>query len=56
MAEQAYGAAILRDLGRAIDRLGEQPQRLERAMQAMAMTLPRAWAWQRIRALRRVIG
>lgn len=55
-AEQAYGAAILRDLGRAIDRLREQPQRLERAMRAMAMTLPPALVWQRIRALRRVIG
>ena len=54
-AEQAYGQAVRRDLGRAIDRLAERTGWLERCMQAMAIRVPKALLWQRIRALRRVL-
>ncbi len=55
-AEQAYGAAVLRDLERAIDRMQSRTGWLERCMQAMSMTDPKALVWQRIRALRRVLN
>jgi Nucleotidyl transferase AbiEii toxin, Type IV TA system len=54
-AEQAYGAAVARDLGKAIDRMRERAGWLERCMQVMAMDLPKAVVWQKIRALRRVL-
>jgi len=54
-AEQAYGPAVARDLAKAIDRLQERQGWLERCMQAMAMTLPRAVLWQKIRALRKLL-
>ena len=52
-AEGAYGQAVRRDLDRAIERMRARTGWLERCLQAMAMTLPPAVAWQRIRALRR---
>lgn len=54
-AQEAYGAAILRDLERAIDRMQARKGRLERCMEVMAMRDPPALVWQRIRALRRVL-
>jgi hypothetical protein len=54
-AEQAYGPAVARDLGKAIDRMQERQGWLERCMQAMAMTLPKAVLWQNIRALRKLL-
>lgn len=54
-AEQAYGASVVRDLAKAIDRLQERVGWLERCMQAMAMTLPKAVVWQKIRALRKLL-
>lgn len=54
-AQGAYGEAIARDLERAIERLQNRPDRLERCMQAMAMSLPRAVLWTKIRALRRAL-
>ena len=54
-AEQAYGASILRDLTKAIDALQTRNGWLERCMQVMAMSLPKAQLWQKIRALRRVL-
>ena len=54
-AEQAYGRSVLDDLAKAIDRLRTRQGRLERCMQAMAMDLPKAVLWQRVRALRRVL-
>ena len=54
-ATQAYGAAVARDLTKAIDRLQERQGWLERCMQTMAMTMPRAVLWQKVRALRRVL-
>lgn len=52
-AEAAYGTAIRRDLDRAIERIRKQPQWLTRCQQAMAITLPQALLWQRIRKLER---
>ena len=54
-AEAAYGQAIARDLGRAIDKLQSRHDWLERCMQAMAISLPKAVLWANIRALRRVL-
>lgn len=55
-AEGAYGQAITRDLEKAIDRLQTRQGWLERCMQTMAMTLPKAAVWERIRKLRRVLN
>jgi hypothetical protein len=54
-AETAYGQAILRDLQKAIDRLQQRHDRLERCIEALAMTQPKALVWKNIRSLRRVI-
>jgi hypothetical protein len=54
-AEGAYGAAIRRDLQRAIDRMQARTGWLERCMQVMGVTGTQAQVWQRIRALRRVL-
>ena len=54
-AERAYGGAILRDLDRALDRLRNRQGWLERCMLVMAIDLPKALVWQRLRALRRVL-
>lgn len=53
-AEGAYGKSIRSDLEKAIARLQTRHGWLERCMQAMAMTLPKALVWQHVRALRRV--
>ena len=53
-AEAAYGQSILRDLKKSIDALQGRPGRLERCMQVMAMSLPKAVLWQKMRALKRV--
>ena len=50
-AAQAYGASVEADLVSAIQTLRDRPQRLERCMRALQMTLPAAQLWQRIRAL-----
>ena len=54
-AELAYGASVARDLGKAIDRLQNRQGWLERCMQVMAMQLPKAVLWQKVRALRRIV-
>lgn len=54
-AEQAYGQAIRQDLDKAINGVKERHGWLERCMQVMAMTLPKAVLWQKIRALQRVL-
>ncbi len=54
-AAEAYGPSVARDLGKAIDRLQNRPGWLERCMQAMAMQMPRAVLWQKVRALRRIV-
>lgn len=55
-AQGAYGDAIARDLDRAIERLQNRPDWLERCMQVMAINLPKAVLWSKIRALRRVLA
>ena len=54
-AEAAYGHAILQDLEKALFRLQNRQGWLERCMQVMAINLPKALLWQRLRALRRVL-
>ena len=54
-AQQAYGDSVLRDLSRAIEKMNTRKDWLERCMRVMAMSLPKALVWQRIRALRRVL-
>lgn len=51
-ATEAYGAAITKDLAKAIDRLQNRQGWLERCMQVMAMNMPKAVLWQKIRRLR----
>ncbi len=52
-AETAYGQAIRQDLAKAIQRLQERQGWLERCMEAMAMQIPKALVWQKVRSLRR---
>ncbi len=54
-AEVAYGQSILRDLDKALRRLQDRRGWLERCMQVMAIDLPKAVVWQRLRALRKVL-
>lgn len=54
-AETAYGQAIRQDLDKALQRLQTRHGWLERCMEAMAMNLPKALVWQKLRALRRVL-
>lgn len=54
-AEQAYGPAVARDLAKAIERLQGRQGWLERCMQAMAMNMPKAVLWQKVRRLRRLL-
>ena len=54
-AEQDYGQSITRDLGKAVDRMQNRAGWLDRCMQAMAMQMPKAVLWQKIRSLKRVV-
>jgi len=47
-SKEAYGEAILKDLTKVIDRLGEANGPLERCMKAMDISVPRALLWQNI--------
>jgi hypothetical protein len=53
-AEQAYGQSISQDLDKAIGRLQNRQDWMDRCMKAMAMNIPKAVLWKRVRALRRV--
>jgi hypothetical protein len=53
-ASEAYGNAISKDLEKAIDRFQNRQGWLERCMQAMAMNMPKAILWQKIRRLKQV--
>ncbi|OGU15808.1 MAG: hypothetical protein A2076_14505 [Geobacteraceae bacterium GWC2_53_11] len=55
-AEDAYGQAIRVDLEKAIHRLQQRQGWLERCMQTMAMTLPKALVWQRVRNLHKALS
>lgn len=50
-ARTAYGDSITADLAKAIVHLLGRPGRLERCIDAMQMTVPKALLWQRIKAL-----
>ncbi len=54
-AEVAYGAAIARDLAKALDRVQQRQGWLERCMQVMGMRLPKAALWQKMRRLRKLL-
>ena len=54
-AEKAYGQSILNDLAKSMNRLQTRPGWAERCMQVMAMDLPKAVLWQKLRALKRVL-
>lgn len=54
-AEGAYGQTVLRDLGSAIMQLQNRQDWLERCMQTLAIQLPKAVVWQRVRSLSRVL-
>lgn len=54
-AAQAYGPAILKDLAKAIHKFQTREGWAERCMQVMAMDLPKAVLWQKVRALQRVL-
>jgi hypothetical protein len=50
-AEGAYGAAIRRDLQKALDHLRERSGWLERCMLAMGMDMPKALVWKHLRRI-----
>ena len=54
-SKAAYGEAILKDLARVIDRLGEENCLLERCMKAMDISVPRALLWQNISKVKSLI-
>jgi len=55
-SKAAYGEAILKDLSKVIDRLGEANGLLERCMKAMDVSVPRAALWQNISNVRSFIA
>lgn len=55
-AEGAYGRAIRIDLEKAVHQLQQRQGWIERCMQAMAMTLPKALVWQRVHNLRKALS
>lgn len=54
-AETAYGQAIRTDLEKAIQQLRHRHGWLERCMEVMSMTLPKALVWQRVRNLHKAL-
>lgn len=50
-AEQAYGAAIGADLQKAINRFGLRPEWMDRCIEVLAISVPKAVLWERIRRL-----
>lgn len=52
----AYGQTIRTDLEKAINQLQQRQGWLERCMQAMSMTLPKALVWQRLRNLHKALS
>lgn len=54
-AEGAYGTSVSRDLGKSIGRLREEQGLLERCMRALAVDVPRALLWKRVRRLERLL-
>ncbi len=55
-AEKAYGQSVRVDLDKAIHQILERQGWLERCMQAMSMTLPKALVWQQVRNLHKTLS
>jgi len=55
-SKAAYGEAILKDLPKVIDRLGEENGLLERCMKAKEVCVPRALFWQKISKVKSLIA
>lgn len=56
-ASRAYGESVVRDLARAIQRMGERTGRLDECMEALKIhDVPKALLWKRIRQLRPLKG
>jgi len=55
-SETAYGEAICGDLEKAINRLQHRQGWFDHCMQSMAMTLPKALVWQRVRNLHKALA
>lgn len=55
LVSDAAGYRELRQLVKATDRLQDRAGWIERCMQAMVMTLPKAVVWQKVRALRKLV-
>jgi hypothetical protein len=54
--EAAYGEAIFKDLAKVIDMLSEANGLLERCMKAMDVSVPRAFLWQNISKLKKLLA
>jgi hypothetical protein len=55
-AVAAYGDTVPRDLERALDKLLSRSDWLDRCMQAMSISVPKALLWKRLRKLRSFQG
>ena len=55
-SKAAYGEAILKDLSKVIDMLGDANGLLERCMKAMDVSVPRALLWQNISKVKSYIA
>jgi len=55
-ATEAYGECITSDLVKAIDSIQARPDALERCIEALKINTPQAAVWQKIRALKNLIG
>ena len=55
-SKTVYGEAILEDLSKVVDMLGEANGLLERCMKAMDLSVPRALLWQNISKLNSFIA
>ena len=55
-AQVAYGEAIIKDLSKVIDMLGEANGLLERCMKTMDVSAPRALLWQNISKVKSFIA
>lgn len=55
-AEAAYGQAICIDLEKAINQLQHRQEWLERCIQALSISMPKALVWQRVRNLRKALS
>jgi hypothetical protein len=54
-AEQAYGTAVGGDLRSAVDRIEAHPEWLERCLDMLSISTPRAVVWKSIRKLRKLV-